>query len=197
MRPGKQAGPAGFTSHHASHVVQFYQDPEFLCRTAADFLAEGLQAGQPALVIAGAGNQAAIADYLVNQEIDVEGLMEQGRYVVMNAQELLAGIMEGSMPDAARFDAAVGGVIANCLSIPDSGPVRVYGEMVDLLWHAGNPRAAVRLEQFWNELGGRHAFSLMCGYRLEGFPGGSETGTFTEICALHTRVLPAQTGVRR
>jgi hypothetical protein len=42
--------------------------------------------------------------------------------------------------------------------------VRVFGEMVSLLWDAGLIDAAVELEVLWNELGVQYPFSLLCAY---------------------------------
>jgi len=42
-------------------------------------------------------------------------------------------------------------------------PVRVFGEMVWLLWDAGLIDAAIEVEAMGNELGAQYSFSLLCG----------------------------------
>ncbi|HEX7812816.1 MAG TPA: MEDS domain-containing protein [Burkholderiales bacterium] len=191
MKPGIDANPPIAPPPGCDHMVQFYDDAEFLCRTAADFLAQGILAGQPALVIATAANSAAIADYLANQEIDVETLREQGRYASFDADALLPRIMAGSMPDPQLLQAIVGGAIEKILHA-GNGHVRIYGEMVNVLWRQGNSAAALHLEKFVNELTATHSCSVLCGYRMEGFHGEAGARGFAQICALHRQVLPAE-----
>ena len=67
--------------------------------------------------------------------------------------------------------------------------MRVYGEMVDLLWNTGRADAALALEVLWNELAAQHAFSLLCGYSVGNFY--KQTSQFDEICGQHSHVLGA------
>jgi hypothetical protein len=66
--------------------------------------------------------------------------------------------------------------------------VRVFGEIVALLWDAGQVTAAIELERLWNELGRQYPFSLFCAY-----PAHSVTddhlGAFAEVCHLHAEVI--------
>ena len=70
-----------------------------------------------------------------------------------------------------------------------SGPVRVYGEVVALLWAAGHVNAALELEGLWNELGREIPFSLFCGYPRELVQGSQHQGAVAEVCRLHTAVV--------
>ena len=47
-----------------------------------------------------------------------------------------------------------------------------YGEMVDVLWKAGQDVAAIRLEMLWNKLAAMHDFALLCGYAMGNFYKG-------------------------
>jgi hypothetical protein len=69
--------------------------------------------------------------------------------------------------------------------------IRAFGEMVDLLCERGNPTAAARLEELWNRLARRRAFSLLCGYRIDVFDRDSQLSVLPEICRAHSHVLPA------
>jgi signal transduction histidine kinase len=68
--------------------------------------------------------------------------------------------------------------------------VRAYGEMVDILWRDGNTRAAVHLEQLWNEASERHAFVLFCAYSMGHFYRASDAVSCLEVCRAHSHVLP-------
>jgi hypothetical protein len=60
--------------------------------------------------------------------------------------------------------------------------------MVDLLWQAGNPRAALELERLWNELAIEHEFALLCGYRDQPTTRPSD-GSLADVCRLHSHVV--------
>jgi hypothetical protein len=61
--------------------------------------------------------------------------------------------------------------------------------MVALLWDAGLVNAAVQLEEMWDSLGLRHAFSLFCGYPASAMSGAGHLEAFAEVCRLHHAVL--------
>ncbi|MGH8605920.1 MAG: hypothetical protein ACREX9_00365 [Gammaproteobacteria bacterium] len=70
--------------------------------------------------------------------------------------------------------------------------VRIYGQMVDILWKDGQQEAAIRLEMLWNQLANAKAFSLMCGYAMGNF---YKDANFDEIAAT-TRTLFTRWGGR-
>jgi hypothetical protein len=67
-------------------------------------------------------------------------------------------------------------------------PVRVFGEMVSLLWDAGLIDAAVEVEAMWNELGVQYPFSLLCAYPAQAAAGARQRDALTEVCYAHTQV---------
>ena len=90
------------------------------------------------------------------------------------------------------FMEVIGGVISRAA---ESGrPVRVFGEMVSLLVADGHPAAALRLEELWNDLQAHlaHAFSLFCAYPMDHFGGEAHQELFSDVCAAHSQVVPAE-----
>ena len=72
--------------------------------------------------------------------------------------------MKDGAPNWSLFHPCIGRTIAELrLQYP---AVRAYGEMVDALWQRGEREAAMRLEDFWNELARLQTFSLLCAYYL-------------------------------
>ena len=67
--------------------------------------------------------------------------------------------------------------------------VRAYGEMVALLWDLGDVSGAVELEELWNALQQDHEFDLLCAYPTSAL-GDARLADVSEVCALHTQVLP-------
>ena len=177
--------PQNVAPHH--HAVQFYGSDSILMQTVAGFLAGGLIAGQPALVIATPAHTAAILEELAHRLIDVEAAKRLGDLVLLDANEVLATFMREDMPDTGAFRYTVGGVITQSLAGRTSTALRAYGEMVDVLWKRGNEEAAIRLEVLWNELSRTHQFELLCGYSMGNFY--KQAGSFERICEQHTHVL--------
>jgi len=168
------------------HAVRFYKDADGLCRIVANFLAEGVAANQPAIVIATPVHRAGIAAHLAAQSIDCTALEASGRLTMIDADETLARFMVDGMPDGARFrDGIVPTIEAACGGQPGV-TVRAYGEMVDVLWKRGQTVAATRLETLWNSLANTHAFSLLCGYARGNF---YKDAAVEEICSHHTHVV--------
>jgi len=168
------------------HVVQFYEEEEFLYSRVADFLMEGISAGEPAVVIATPEHRDGFRTLL-----DLPG--DFGRVLYLDARETLSAFMLDDMPDAQRFMQSVGTVIAR--NAAGENRVRAYGEMVDLLWRDGNPDAALRLEELWNDLARRYSFSLLCAYPIGNFYKETDLRLFQEICGRHTTVVPTESWV--
>lgn len=67
--------------------------------------------------------------------------------------------------------------------------IRVFGEVVALLWDAGHIVAAIELEALWNKLGSDLAFSLYCAYPNNAVSGRDNTPALRAICRLHSTAL--------
>src|SRR5260370_2853235 len=105
-----------------------------------------------------------------------------------------AKLMVDGSAEPGRFAEVVGSMIARAAQ--GRRHVRIFGEMVALLWAEGNRAAAVHLEELWNDLGKTHSFSLCCAYPMQGFDGEVYEEEFTEICQQHSRVIPAESYTR-
>src|ERR1700694_4514381 len=107
--------PSSEASGHdplCGHVVQFYEDEEFLYKVVADFLADGLTAGEPAVVIATRPHREAFLSRL-----EQKGFNEQTKDItILDASETLSSFMIGNMPDEVLFKNNVGGVIARTVN---------------------------------------------------------------------------------
>ena len=175
------------------HVVQFFQDPDFLADTVATFLAAGWEAGAPLVVVATPDHGRRIEDRVRVKGIDASVARADGRLTFLDADATLSAFMVGSMPDPALFASHLGKALDRATCVARAGaPPHVYGEMVDLLWKDGNPSAAIRLEELWNDLGTSHPFTLMCGYQMDGFSAESDAEGFKTVCSTHARVGPAE-----
>ena len=172
------------TSH--LHAVRFYPDAVSLSYIVADFLADGLRAKQPAIIIATREHCTAITARLQQLGWDDSRLCKQESLFLLDAHELLSRFMVEGMPDGARFTRVMVPILAQAGRANLGRPTRAYGEMVDVLWKGGQTVAAIRLEMLWNHLAHTYEFELLCGYAMGSF---YKDTSVEEICGQHTHVV--------
>ena len=179
-----------------SHDVQFYETQGFLEQSVARYLVEGVRLGQPIVVIATAAHLAGFRAAMRSNGIDPDALVAGRDVIWLDARDTLSAFMEGGRPNAELFEATVGNVLEGLRRNRRYVMMRLYGEMVDLLWADGKAEAALRLEEIWNQAAERYAFSLLCAYSKDTLTTAVHTDAFDRICAHHTSVLPSEASLR-
>jgi len=173
------------------HFARFYLDDETLIESVAQHVRGELRDGAAAVVIATEPHLTALDRFWARIDFDAAAYRDRGQLLFLDAAQTLAGLMIDGTPHRDRFRATVGAVIAKLAK--QYGRVAAFGEMVGLLWRAGNPGAAVELESLWNELREDHSFSLLCGYALRDCTADSADQAFEAVCDAHAHVIPAET----
>lgn len=171
------------------HAVHFYEDSSTLCRIVADFLTVGLGAGDPAIIIATGEHQEKILANLGDRLINVDQARRLGELVLLDVEDTLGAFMLDGSPNAALFDAYMGRILTQMMTVRPFATIRAYGEMVDVLWKAGRSEAAIKLETRWNALGAKYPFSLLCGYSMGRFYKQPEF--FRHVCQQHDTIVDA------
>ena len=151
------------------HAVRFYETPDALSKIVADFIADGLTTGLPAIIIATPEHTALIEAQVQVQGFDFQRLKANGELIVDDAARLLSRFMVDGVPDPTRFRRALIPLIERAGKGRAGCVIRAYGEMVDVLWKSGQSVAAIKVEMLWNELAQTHDFSLLCGYAMGSF----------------------------
>jgi hypothetical protein len=166
------------------HMVQVYKDPAFLVDAVTQYIGAGLARGEAAIIIARPENRERFL-----RALEAEGAYPSPAVKLLDAQTTLARFLVDGMPEWTAFHATLGGTIAEMrLQYP---AVRAYGEMVDILWQRGDKAAALRLEEFWNEIARLQTFSLLCAYAIDPLHGDTYAG-LESICRCHTHLIPAR-----
>jgi hypothetical protein len=179
-------------SASADHAVQIYSELDELANSVADYLAAGLEAGEPAIVIAVPEHLSRFEERLQLTGCDVDAIEAEGLLVAIDAQATLTEIMDGGeAPSPAAFERVIGGLLDQVAERFPGRQIRAFGEMVNLLTEAGKTDAAIRLEELWNRAAKTRTFSLLCGYHLSLFDRTAQTRTIPEICRQHSHVQPA------
>jgi hypothetical protein len=172
------------------HLVQVYSDKGFLYEAVAEYAGTGLRRGEGVIIIARPSHRAAFMRALDSAGVAASEAVERGQLLMLDADETLGGFTPGGMPDWQTFHALIGGVIAKMrLDYPS---VRAYGEMVDVLWQRGERDAAIRLEEFWNDLAKLQTFSLLCAYQMDNLDAAAYKGPMECVCKVHTHLIPAR-----
>lgn len=174
----------------ARHAVRFYVDALDLAVTAAGFLTPGLTPSGAAVAVVTPAHLLEFEAALSDLGTDLELARADGSYRALDASETLSRFMVDGHPDPARFDEVVGGLVRE-IEAEGRRPV-AYGEMVALLWEAGNIVGALELEELWNGLLEAAGFSLLCAYPKWIVGDGLE-----DVCELHTEVLFPASPARR
>jgi len=187
--PGR-GDPLDGPAPRCEHVVHFYESDDFLVGAVAEYVGSALRSDGTAIVIATAEHRAAVERRLVADGRDVTALAVAGRYVALDAPEVLGSLMVDGAPDPGRFGEAIGRVVARACASGE--PVHAFGEMVALLALEGKVDAALRLEDLWNELQRDHRFSLLCAYPINRLGGEAFARAMDDVCAAHARVVPGE-----
>ena len=178
----------------SEHFVQFCETDAFLVSSVSEFIGAGLMAGDVVIVLATNPHRESLDERLKENGLVVAVARARGQYISMDAATTLTKIMVDGLPEAGRFARVIGSIIDRAAR--GGRHVRVFGELVALLWAEGNRAAAIRLEELWNDLARTYSFALFCAYPMQGFDGEVYGMEFTEICKQHSQVIPAESYTR-
>lgn len=175
----------------SAHFVQFYESDAFLEDAVSSFLGAGLGTGSACIMIAMPDHRAGIERLLESNGLDLDAARARNRYISLDAEEALARFMIDGQPDPEQFFAMLGGLMAQVSE--SQKPLRIFGEMVAVLWNEGKQRAALRLESLWNELSSISShFLLFCAYPMQSFVGEEYEEFFAQVCHEHAQVIPTE-----
>ncbi len=178
----------GIFARPGNHFVQFYGAEQLtLVANVAAFIDEGLQHGDSVIVIATPEHSEAFVSALGSSRAQRD--LRSRRLVVLDAAATLEQFMVAGDPNWYRFENVVGSTIRGLRRAKPASGLRAYGEMVALLWAAGQFDAALKLEKYWNVLLGGDAFSLFCGYQIDGEVDEINAAHLHDVMSAHTHVL--------
>lgn len=171
----------------SAHVVQFYAHESELVASTGSHLGAALRAGGVAVAIATRPHREAFEECLARDGVELAQARTEGRLVLLDANATLHACMPEGEIDRGAFHGVIGSLLHEASE--SGGLVHAYGEMVALLWDAGEVPAAIALETLWNELAQEVAFSLLCAYPSASAAGAEREHALGAVCALHSAVL--------
>src|ERR1051325_1890534 len=87
----------------SDHIVQLYQDQDFLNRAVCRFAGAAIANGEGLILVPTQMHWDAFRPRLEAEGVDVEAARERGQLTVVDADEFLPHFMRGSMPDSPLF----------------------------------------------------------------------------------------------
>ena len=176
------------------HFAQFHRETEgqdrrrdTLTESAITFVETGLHRGDSVLVISGADHRDRLFERLAAGKFRPQTLRDPRQLSVLDAGEITAPWLGGDLPEWAPFRNALAPVLSR---LQFSGrSTRVYSEITNVLWKAGNTGGAIRVEDFWNALAGTYQFSLYCGFTMDTHSEHSYAGPLEELGRTHSDIL--------
>jgi anti-sigma regulatory factor (Ser/Thr protein kinase) len=162
------------------HVVQFYERDSELVEIVGRWLRDTAPE-DVSIVVATPAHREQFAATVAADGIEAS---PHSRVIWLDAAATLEQLIVAGEIDPAAFDAVIGDVVRRATEAART--VRVYGEMVALLWSAGNVVGAIDLEGLWNDLANETPFALLCAYPSAIHDDSERPGALAKVCGAHS-----------
>jgi len=174
------------------HVVQLYQDQDFLNRAVCRFAASALANGEGVILVPTVKHWNAFCPRLVAEGIDVDAAQKRGQLTIVDADETLPRFMHDGMPDSPVFLGLAADVVARARGGNRFPKVRWWGEMVNILWERGDVAASMNLEDLFDQLAQKHDIAIFCSFLMDNFDGEIHTRLLPRLGENHSHLIPVE-----
>jgi MEDS: MEthanogen/methylotroph, DcmR Sensory domain len=169
------------------HVLQIYENEGVFLDTLTGFVSGGIDADDACIVIATDHHLTALEKRLKSYGVNIEALIDDNRYIPLNAEETLSIFMINGWPDEDLFNQTISTILMTARSRTNRR-IRAFGEMVAILWAKGKNAATARLEHLWNKFCEKETLCLFCAYPKSVFTKDI-TGSMNHICCAHSKLI--------
>jgi hypothetical protein len=174
------------------HIVQLYQDQQFLHRAVCRFAAGAIANGEGVILVPTAAHWEAFRPRLEAEGVNVKDAQRNGQLTVVDADELLPRFMKNAMPDAPVFLGLAADVIAKARGETRYPKVRWWGEMVNVLWEQGNVAASMSLEDQFDRLAKHHEIAIFCSFVMDNFNSEVHSRLLPRLGQNHSHLIPVE-----
>ncbi len=174
------------------HIVQLYQDQEFLNRAVCRFAAAALANGEGLILVPTIAHWDAFRPRLEAEGVDVKAAQANGQLTIVDADDLLPGFMREAMPEAPVFLGLAADVIAQARADGRYPKVRWWGEMVNILWERGEVAASMNLEDLFDQLANKHDIAIFCSFLMDNFNGDVHARMLPRLGENHSHLIPVE-----
>ena len=180
------------TAGPRDHIVQLYQDQQFLNRAVCRFAASAIANGEGVILVPTAAHWDGFRPRLEAAGVDTQAAQASGQLTVVDADELLPQFMRDAMPDAPVFLGLAADVIANARDGGRYPKVRWWGEMVNVLWERGDVAASMDLEDQFDRLAREHEIAIFCSFVMDNFNGEVHSRMLPRLGQNHSHLIPVE-----
>ncbi len=174
------------------HIVQLYQDQDFLNRAVCRFTHAALDNGEGIILVPTRAHWDAFRPRLEAQGVDVEAAKTRGQLTIVDADELLPQFMREAMPDAPIFLGLAANIISQTRSAGPYRKVRWWGEMVNVLWERGDVSASMHLEDLFDQVSHEQDIAIFCSFVMDNFDGKVHTRMLPRLGENHSHLIPVE-----
>jgi MEDS: MEthanogen/methylotroph, DcmR Sensory domain len=180
----------------ASHIVQIYDNDDFVASGVALFAAEGLRRGEAVLLTGTEAHLRAVRRELLAKDVDYDAAVGRAQLSTHDVRKAVEAVLARGMPDPARFEALLGATVAKARADTRFSGVRSWGETSNFLHLEGNPEAALALETLGDAAVRKHGITALCSFLYDRFDPEGYDGILRDVCCKHSHVIPAEDYVR-
>ena len=174
------------------HIVQLYQDQQFLNRAVCRFAAAALANGEGVILVPTIAHWDAFRPRIESEGVDVDAAISRGQLSIVDANDLLPTFMRDAMPDSPVFLGIAADVITRARGDGRYPKVRWWGEMVNLLWERGDVAASMNLEDLFDQLAHKHDIAIFCSFQMDNFNGEIHTRMLPRLGENHSHLIPVE-----
>jgi DNA-binding NarL/FixJ family response regulator len=174
------------------HIVQLYQDQQFLNRAVCRFAAAAIMNGEGVILVPTVAHWDAFRPRLESEGVDVKAAEKRGQLTVVDADNLLPTFMREGMPDSPVFLGLAQNVISQARGDGRYPKVRWWGEMVNILWERGEVAASMQLEDQFDQLAHEQEIAIFCSFLMDNFDGDVHARMLPRLSENHSHLIPVE-----
>lgn len=174
------------------HIVQLYQDQDFLNSAVCQFIGAGLLNGDAILLFPTLTHWNDFRERLEADGVDVDAARERGQLTVVDANEVLPRLLRDAMPDSHVFQAVIGEIFGQARAGGRYQKMRAWGELVNVLWERGDVAASMNLEDLFDQLNKKIGIAMFCSYLMDNFKGDVHAHMLPRLGTNHSHLIPVE-----
>jgi CheY-like chemotaxis protein len=174
------------------HIVQLYQDQQFLNRAVCRFAAAAITNGEGVILVPTVAHWDAFRPRLEAEGVDVRAAEKRGQLTVVDADNLLPTFMRDGMPDSPVFMGLAANVVSQARGDGRYAKVRWWGEMVNILWERGEVAASMNLEDQFDRLAHEQDIAIFCSFLMDNFDGSVNARMLPRLGENHSHLIPVE-----
>jgi hypothetical protein len=167
-------------------IVQVYENETVFYNTLEGFAGDGILKKEKVVIIATPEHLQYLERRMRIQKFDIDQLKKEGLYITMEAEKCLNLFSSKNKLNKDKFLDFILPLVRTSES--HNHKVRIFSEMVALLWAKGALDARQTMVEFWKELLNKNCYCIYCAYPKSGFLPGKET-QIQSICDSYSKVI--------